>query len=102
MRSGCCKASLELFLFQPSLAMSTVPSLTQLIELRFYDPLSIKVGLFLPGIIDFKCGVLRVQGIITLQILLIMAALCNRGPLYFCPVVSFYLSIYLSFFFFLA
>jgi len=27
------------------------------------------------------------------------AALCNRGPLYFCPVVSF-LSIYLSIFFF--
>jgi len=31
-----------------------------------------------------------------------MVALCNRGPLYFCPVVSFYLlylsSIYLSFF----
>ena len=23
---------------------------------------------------------------------LVMAALCNRGPLYFCPVVSFYLS----------
>jgi len=32
--------------------------------------------------------------------LIFMAALCNRGPLYFCPVVSiFYL---LSFFFFLA
>jgi len=32
--------------------------------------------------------------------LLIMAALCNKGPLYFCPVVSFYLlsSFYLSFF----
>ena len=29
--------------------------------------------------------------------LFIMAALCNRGPLYFCPVVSFYLL--LSFFF---
>ena len=28
---------------------------------------------------------------------LIMAALCNRGPLYFCPVVSFYLLL-LSFF----
>ena len=26
---------------------------------------------------------------------LFMAALCNRGALYFCPVVSFYLSIYL-------
>ena len=25
---------------------------------------------------------------------LFMAALCNRGPLYFCPVVSFYLSIF--------
>ena len=24
----------------------------------------------------------------------IMAALCNRGPLYFCPVISFYLSIF--------
>jgi len=30
---------------------------------------------------------------------IIMAALCNRGPLYFCPVISiFYLFIYLSFF----
>jgi len=28
--------------------------------------------------------------------ILFMAALCNRGPLYFCPVVSIYLSIYLS------
>jgi len=25
---------------------------------------------------------------------IIMAALCNRGPLYFCPVVSIYLSIF--------
>jgi len=25
-----------------------------------------------------------------------MAALCNRGPLYFCPVVSTYLSIFFS------
>jgi len=33
---------------------------------------------------------------------LFMAALCNRGPLYFCPVVSIYLSIYLSIFFFCA
>ena len=32
------------------------------------------------------------------QLLFIMAALCNRGPLYFCPVISFYLSIYLSFY----
>ena len=31
--------------------------------------------------------------------LLIMAALCNRGPLYFCPVVSFF---YLLLLFFLA
>ena len=31
----------------------------------------------------------------------VMAALCNRGPLYFCPVVSFYLLL-LSFFLFLA
>ena len=31
---------------------------------------------------------------------LVMAALCNRGPLYFCPVVSFLLSIF--FFSFLA
>jgi len=29
----------------------------------------------------------------------VMAALCNRGPLYFCLVVSFYLSFYLSIFF---
>jgi len=30
----------------------------------------------------------------------VMAALCNRGALYFCPVVSFYLlSIYLLSFF---
>ena len=28
---------------------------------------------------------------------LFMAALCNRGPLYFCPVISIYLSIYLLF-----
>jgi len=27
----------------------------------------------------------------------IMAALCNRRPLYFCPVISIYLSIYLFF-----
>jgi len=29
---------------------------------------------------------------------LVMAALCNRGPLYFCPVVSFFLSIFFLFF----
>jgi len=36
----------------------------------------------------------------TVPVLLVMAALCNRGPLYFCPVVSFYLLsiFYLSFF----
>ena len=28
---------------------------------------------------------------------LVMAALRNRGPLYFCPVISIYLSIYLLF-----
>ena len=28
-----------------------------------------------------------------------MSDLCNRGPLHICPVISFYLSIYLSFFF---
>jgi len=34
---------------------------------------------------------------------LIMAALCNRGgPLYFCPVISFYLSIFFFYLFFLA
>jgi len=33
----------------------------------------------------------------TLKCTFIMAALCNRGPLYFCPVISIYL---LSFFFF--
>ena len=32
----------------------------------------------------------------------IMAALCNRGPLYFCPVVSFLLPSSSSSFFFLA
>ena len=30
---------------------------------------------------------------------LVMAALCNRGPLYFCPVVSFFLSIFFFLFF---
>ena len=36
---------------------------------------------------------------IVLALCLVMAALCNRGPLYFCPVISIYLSsIYLSFF----
>jgi len=35
-----------------------------------------------------------------LNFCLVMAALCNRGPLYFCPVVSFLLSS--SIFFFLA
>jgi len=31
------------------------------------------------------------------QMCIFIAALCNRGPLYFCPVISiFYLSIYLS------
>ena len=30
--------------------------------------------------------------------LVFMATLCKRGPLYVCPVISFYLSIYLSFF----
>ena len=33
---------------------------------------------------------------------IIMAALWNRGPLYFCPVVTIFLSKYLSIFFFLA
>jgi len=28
----------------------------------------------------------------------VMAALCNRGALYFCPVISFYLSIFYLFF----
>jgi len=32
-----------------------------------------------------RCNKVRDMG-------LIMAALCNRGPLYFCPVVSFFLS----------
>ena len=36
----------------------------------------------------------------TLAHILVMAALCNRGPLYFCPVVSFFLLP--SIFFFLA
>jgi len=30
------------------------------------------------------------------QLQFIMAALCNRGPLYFCPVISFYLSSFSS------
>ena len=32
----------------------------------------------------------------------VMAALCNRGPLYFCPVVSFLLSFFYLLRFFLA
>ena len=36
------------------------------------------------------------------RIRIFMAALCNRGPLYFCPVVSFYLSSIFFFLFFLA
>ena len=40
----------------------------------------------------------RPHGFYIVDIILVMAALCNRGPLYFCPVVSFYLS---SIFFFL-
>jgi len=31
-------------------------------------------------------------------LLLLMAALCNRGPLYFCPVISIYLSFFFLFF----
>ena len=33
----------------------------------------------------------------TLAHILVMATLCNRGALYFCPVVSFYLSIFFSY-----
>jgi len=34
----------------------------------------------------------------TIYLAIIMAALCNRGPLYFCPEVSIYLSIFFLFF----
>jgi len=33
---------------------------------------------------------LKVRCLLVMIVVFIMAALCNRGPLYFCPVVSFY------------
>ena len=42
-------------------------------------------------------GVRKLQSLGHHEALLVMAALCNRGALYFCPVISIYLSIFFFF-----
>ena len=60
---------------------------------RFHDMLVRSVALLIIDAIGFKLYVRKFVDAFRF----VMAALCNRGPLYFCPVVSFFF-FYLLFF----
>jgi len=103
-----------LYSFTPSYSICTQPQLPSVIRaVDIWNSLPAAV-VFSHSVSTFKsrlreCYFCRFSAlyrdafiVVSVHCSLIIAALCNRGPLYFCPVVSFLLSSSSSFFFFLA
>ena len=71
-------------------------------------PLVVHYSADLQSVYGFRCydniaPNVKCQRVLVLALcLVIMAALCNRGPLYFCPVISIFKNFYLLSSFFLA